>query len=230
MFEAETGLFRVGEYLRNYLLVLNIDHIDVASRLLLLSTVVLVDCCTVIHSCEVFNLVGEKVPLRLGNTHDIISGSWLLEGWIVCIGRRHCLTVDIHAGAQLLPVEVSQKVSFTRPDLDPALLQRQELLLLIEEDECFRWGEVGRLSCRAVLAIYYFKRIAACLEHDSLVELLEELDLSPGLVEADLHQDLASVHVDKGHGDAVCLNNVEEEHDAVAYLKLGNLGIVQHIL
>ena len=81
-----------------------------------------------------------------------------------------------------------------------------------------------------VLAVVDFKRVTPSLDHDSLVELFQELDLTSCLVEGDLHQSLARMHVDKGHRDTVRLNDVEQKHDAVADLELSNLVVFQHVL
>jgi len=81
-----------------------------------------------------------------------------------------------------------------------------------------------------IRAVDNLQRVASRLKHNSLVELFKKLNLTACLVKANLHEYLSSVYIDKGHGDTVGLNHVQQEHHSVADLELRNLVIFQHIL
>ena len=182
--------------MRNDLLVLNVDDVDEAplddglcrrfggtfGRLLIIARLLWLILLLVDH------LVGKKVSLRLRDGDDIISGARLEEHRVLLTGAlHHSIAVHVHARAELPPIEVSQKRALARPYLDAALLEREELFLLVEEDEGLGRREVRSLPRSLVLAIDNLERVPARLEHYPLVELLEELYFAPCLVEADFH-------------------------------------------
>lgn len=67
--------------------------------------------------------------------------------------RLDSLAVHVHSRAELTAIEVSEQGSIAGPDLNAPLLQRQELLLLVEEDKGLGRGERRRLTGRSVLTI-----------------------------------------------------------------------------
>ena len=134
------------------------------------------------------HLIGEEVPLRLRDGDDIISGARLEEHRVLLTSAlHHSIAVHVHARAELAPIEVGQKRALARPYLDAALLEREKLFLLVEEDEGLGRREVRSLPRSLVLAIDDLERVPARLEHDPFVELLEELYFAPCLVKTDLH-------------------------------------------
>ena len=182
--------------MRNDLLVLNVDDVDEAPlddglcrrfggtfrSLIIIAHLLWLILLLVDH------LVGKKVPLRLRDGDDIISSTRLEEHRVLLTSAlHHSVAVHVHARAELPPIEVGQKRALARPYLDAALLEREELFLLVEEDEGLGRREVRSLPRCLVLAIDDLKRITARLEHYPFVELLEELYFAPCLVEANLH-------------------------------------------
>ena len=215
----------VGLDLCNDLLVLNVNDVnqtccDFGLRLLGLLRRGLV--CHVLHD----ELVGEKIPLGLAHTDYIIGGPWLLP----CLLRIRSVAVQVHPSAQSLSVEVCQEPSVRCPYLDLALFQCQKFFLLVQEDECLGRVEIRHLLGRVVLAVVYLERVASCLDHDSLVELLQEFDLSSCLVKRDFHQSLACVDVDQRHRNAIGLYDVQQEHNSMANFELSNLVVLQDVL
>ena len=87
----------VSLYLSNNLFVLNVNYIDETSLPVILTLY-----------WGFLDLVSEEVPLRLGDAHDIIGGSWLLNGGVIGVGRGHGFSIHIHSGAELLLVKVSE--------------------------------------------------------------------------------------------------------------------------
>ena len=73
-----------------------------------------------------------------------------------------------------------------------------------------------------ILTVIDLEWVTPSFDHNSLIELLQEFYLPPSLVEGDLHQRLASVHVDQGHGYTVGIDHVEEQHDAMADFEFGD--------
>ena len=165
----------------------------------------------------------------MAHANDIIRGTRLLQQRIL-VARLHCLAIHVHACAQQASIEVGKQGTIARPNLYLAFLQRQELLLLVQEDEGLWWRELWSFARCTILTIYDPKWVPSRLEHDPFIKLLQEFDLAPSLIEADLHQDLACVHIYESHGHAVSLDHVEQEHHAVADLELCNLVILKNIL
>ena len=81
-----------------------------------------------------------------------------------------------------------------------------------------------------VLTVIDLERVPPSFDHDSLIELLQEFYLPASLVEGDLHQRLASVHVDQSHRHTVGVDHVEEQHDAMADFELGDFVVFEHVL
>ena len=158
-------------------------------------------------------LVGKQIPLRLAHAHDIV-------GLAKSAFEVRLPAVGLHARAQCPAAEVGQQGAVGRPDFNFAFLKGQELLLFVEEDESLRRREVLNQLLGVVPAVENFERAALGLDHNSLVKLLQELDFAAGLGDVDLHDGLAGVDVDQGHGHAVLLDGVEQEHHPVADLEL----------
>ena len=106
------------------------------------------------------------------------------------------------------PIEVSEQAPLTCPYFNLALLQCQELLLFVQEDKCFGRGETRCFTRCSILAVNDLQGVASRLEHNALIELLKELDLSSSLVKGNLHEYLARVHIDECHRNAIGLDHV----------------------
>ena len=153
------------------------------------------------------DLISKEVALGLRDGDNIISCTGLEKHRIVRAGLDS-IAVHVHTSAELSTVKVCEKAALAGPDLNATLFQCEEFLLLVKENESLWRSEIRRLSRSLILAIDDFEWIAARLEHDTLIELLQEFNLSARLIKADFHKHTSCMHIYQCHWNAVLLYHV----------------------
>ena len=130
----------------------------------------------------------------------------------------------------LLRILLGDQFAVGSPDLDLAVLQRQELLLVVQEDEGLRRIEARHLRDFLLPTVVDLQLLVFLFDHDVLVKLFKKFYFVANIVEFDLLELLPGVDVDQRHRDCVVRNVVQQKHYPVANLELRYRLVLQHIL
>lgn len=174
----------------------------------------------------------EEILLGLRNGHNIVRRITLLALAVDLVVEGGEVLFDL-AGrtcAEDLTSEVTDHPSRARPHLYLAVLESENLFLLVQEDEGLGRLEAPDLDLDLGARVVNDQVLVARLDHDFVVELLEKLDLLGNVDELELEQLLPRLDFYQGHRYLIVFVVVQQKHHSIADLELGDVLLLDHEL